>query len=81
MSQLKVSWLIQRGISSATRCKMKQFYLRVIACTLSVVLLYPAFAVSQTNTGSLSGTVIDVMGIAYPKAKVWATRSLIGMQV
>ena len=53
---------------------MKQFYLAVIACTLSVVLLYPAFAVSQTNTGSLSGMVIDVMGIAIPKAKVWATR-------
>jgi hypothetical protein len=36
--------------------KMKRIYLRVIAYTLSVVLLYPAFAVvSQTNTGSLSG--------------------------
>lgn len=47
----------------------------VIACTLCVVLLYPAFAaVSQTNTGSLSGTVTDVVGIVIPKAKVWATR-------
>lgn len=53
---------------------MKQIYFRVIACTLSVVLLYPAFAVSQTNTGSLSGIVIDVLGIAIPKTKVWATR-------
>lgn len=49
--------------------------LHVIACTLSVVLLYPAFAaVSQTNTGSLSGMVTDVLGISIPKAKVWATR-------
>lgn len=54
---------------------MKRIYLRVIACTLSVVLLYPAVvAVSQANTGSLSGTVIDVLGIIIPKAKVWATR-------
>ena len=54
---------------------MKQIYLRVVVCTLSVVLLYPAFvAVSQTNTGSLSGTVIDVLGAVIPKAKVWATR-------
>ena len=54
---------------------MKQIYVRIIACTLSVVLLYPAVvAVSQTNTGSLSGTVIDVLGIAIPKTKVWATR-------
>jgi Carboxypeptidase regulatory-like domain len=53
---------------------MKQTYLRVIACTLSVVLLYPAFAVSQTNTGSLSGTVIEFLGAVIPKAKVWATR-------
>lgn len=53
---------------------MKQIYFRVIACTLSVILLYPAFAVSQTNTGSLSGIVIDVLGIAIPRTKVWATR-------
>ena len=53
---------------------MKQIYLRVVACTLSVVLLYPAFAVSQTNNGSLSGTVIDVLGTVIPKAKVWATQ-------
>ena len=53
---------------------MKRIYLRVIACTLSVVLLYPAFVVSQTKTGSLSGVVTDVVGIVVPKAKVWATR-------
>ena len=54
---------------------MKRVYLRVFTCTLSVVLLYPAFAVvSQTNTGSLSGMVTDVMGAAVPKAKVWAIR-------
>ena len=54
---------------------MKRSYLRVIACMLSVVLLYPAFvAVSQTNTGSLSGVVTDLMGVLVPKAKVWATR-------
>jgi carboxypeptidase family protein len=57
-----------------TTCEMKQIYFRVIAYTLSVVLLYPAFAVSQTSTGSLSGIVIDVLGIAIPKTKVWATR-------
>lgn len=54
---------------------MKRIYSRVIAGALSVILLYPAFfAVSQTNTGSLSGMVTDVMGIAIPKAKVRATR-------
>ena len=53
---------------------MKRICLNVFACTLSVVLLYPAFAVSQTNTGSLSGTVIEFLGAAIPKAKVWATR-------
>ena len=53
---------------------MKRIYLQVIAGTLSVALLYPAFAVSQTNTGSLSGTVIEVLGAVIPKAKVWATR-------
>ncbi len=52
---------------------MKRVYLRVITCTLSVVFLYPAFtAVSQTNTGTLSGIVTDAMGIVIPKAKVWA---------
>ena len=52
---------------------MKQTYLRVI--TLSVVLLYSAVAgFSQTATGSLSGMVTDVAGIAIPKAKVRATR-------
>lgn len=55
---------------------MKRIYLRGIACTLSVVLLYPAFVVvSQTNTGSLSGIVTDVFGSLIPKAKVWATRN------
>ena len=29
---------------------MKQINFRVIACTLTVVLLYPAFAVSLSNT-------------------------------
>ena len=54
---------------------MNRIYLRAIACTLSVVLLYPAFvAVSQTNTGSLSGTVTNVFGIVIPEAEVWATR-------
>ena len=54
---------------------MKRIYLRAIACTLSVVLLYPAFvAVSQTTTGSLSGIVTDVVGIVVPNAKVLATR-------
>lgn len=54
---------------------MKRIYLRVIACTLSVVLLFPAFvATSQTNNGSLSGVVTDAMGIVIPKAKVWAVR-------
>ena len=54
---------------------MKQINSRVIACTLSVILLCPAIvAVSQTNTGSLSGIVTDVMGIVIPKAKVWAIR-------
>ena len=53
---------------------MKRIYVRVVVCTLSVVLLYPAFAVSQTNSGSVSGTVIDVLGIVIPRARVWATR-------
>ena len=54
---------------------MKRVYLHVIACTLSVALLYPAFAtVAQSNTGSLSGIVTDVLGIVIPKAKVWAIR-------
>jgi len=54
---------------------MKRVYLRVITCMLSGVLLYPAFAaVSQTNTGSLSGVVTDALGIVIPKAKVWAIR-------
>ena len=49
--------------------------LHVIACTLGVILLYPALvAVAQSNTGSLSGMVTDVMGVAIPKAKVWAIR-------
>ena len=48
---------------------------RIIACTLSMILLYPAIvAVSQTNSGSMSGIVVDVLGIVIPKAKVWATR-------
>ena len=47
---------------------------RVMACTLTAFLLYPAFALSQTATGSLSGIVTDVMSIAVPKAKVRATR-------
>lgn len=54
---------------------MKRIYLRVIACTLSVVLLYPAFVVvSQTNTGLLSGVVTSFSGSVIPKAEVWATR-------
>ena len=53
---------------------MKRISLRAVACTLSVALLCPAFAVSQTSTGSLSGVVTDVTGIVVPKAKVWATR-------
>jgi hypothetical protein len=40
-----------------------------------VALLYPALvAVSQTATDSLSGRVMDLMGILIPQAKVLATR-------
>ena len=54
---------------------MKRVYLRVIACTLSVVLLYPAFVVvSQTNTGLLSGVVTSFSSSVIPNAEVWATR-------
>lgn len=53
---------------------MKQVNFKVIAFTLSIVLLCPAFvAVSQTSAGSLSGTVTDLMGISIPRAKVRAT--------
>lgn len=56
---------------------MKRIYLRAIACTLSVVLLYPAFvAVSQTNTGLLSAVVTSFTGSVIPKAEAWATRKI-----
>ena len=54
---------------------MKQAHFRIITWSLSVVLLYPAVTgFSQTATGSLSGMVTDLAGIAIPKAKVRATR-------
>lgn len=53
---------------------MKHPCYRLVAFTLSVILsCHPAAVLSQTTTGSLSGTVTDVRGFLIPRATIQAT--------
>src|SRR5215207_3811195 len=55
---------------------MKRSCFRVVAFTLSIVVSCSALGASgQTATGSLSGMVTDLMGIALPNAKVRVTQT------
>src|SRR5262245_35425303 len=55
---------------------MTSLCFRVVAFTLSVVLWCSAWSASgQTATGSLSGMVTDLMGIAIPNANILVTQT------